>query len=153
MVDLAIVLSTLGFGLIIGSALPQLYKNFKQRYVGNQMLVFYLTLLVGTAMLFPSIIVSGRAELFFGTIANVTTISLLVLSVLLFRKNKEPRKPKVKMLSFPEALDKMVPYLDKEERDLRIRTYRHFRHKNGKDGHSTFPENCSKCGTYVDGPL
>ncbi len=168
MIDIAVVLSTIGFGLIIGSAFPQLIKNFRQRYVGNQMFIFYFILLVGTALLFPSVIASGRTELFFGTIANVITITLLVLSVLLFRKNKHPRtvseefitieqdkkriererteKP-IKMLSFPEALDKMIPDLEKEERELRIRTYLHFKHKNGKDGHGDFPENCSKCGT------
>ncbi len=91
MIDLTILLSTIGFALIVGSATPQLVKNFRQRYVGNQMLIFYLMLLIGTAMLFPSVIASGRIDLFVGTVANVITITMLVLSVLLYRKNKQPK--------------------------------------------------------------
>ncbi len=91
MIDLSLFLAAIGFSLLIGSSIPQLYSNFKTRFTGNQRILFYTMLVTGTTFLFPSIYLSGRIDLFWGTIANILSEAALLISVLLFRHNKSPR--------------------------------------------------------------
>jgi hypothetical protein len=90
MIDIPFVFATIGYLVLLGSGIPQIYRNLKDKYTGNQRLSLYLFVGIGSVLLLPSTWVSGRLDLFFGTMGNATEMAILTATVLKYRHGKPP---------------------------------------------------------------